>query len=133
MKLLDLIWVDPTHKKTRSRLCVQESTRRRSKVRFKEFYPVLTCSLQMPLLEAVKVLVPIMMSVSLSNKGKPIEVETLRHQQNTFPRNSPETHLHQMSGRGSSDKISGAKTKSADWSTACTELRTLPTSGNSNM
>ena len=32
-----------------------------------------------------------------------IEVETLRHQQSTFPRNSPETYLHQTSRRGSSE------------------------------
>ena len=32
-----------------------------------------------------------------------IEFETLRHQQSTFPRNSPETHLHQSSRRGSSE------------------------------
>ena len=63
-KPLDLIRVDtdesvdPTRKKIRSRLCVQENTKRRSKV------------------EAMKVLVSIMMSVSLSNKGKPLK---LRH------------------------------------------------------
>ena len=57
----------------------------------------------MPLLEAVKVLVSIMMSVSVSNKRETIEVETLRHQQSTFPRKSPETHLHQTSRRGSSE------------------------------
>ena len=51
---------------------MQENTRRRSKVRLKELYPLLSCS---PL-EAVKVLVSIMMSVSLSNKGKPLK---LRH------------------------------------------------------
>ena len=32
-----------------------------------------------------------------------IEVETLRHQPSTYPRNSPETHLHQTSRRGSSE------------------------------
>ena len=30
-------------------------------------------------------------------------VETFRHQQSTFPRNSPETHFHQTSRRGSSE------------------------------
>ena len=54
----------------------------------------------MPPLEAVKVLVSIMMSVSLSNKQKTIEFERRRHEQSTFPRNSPETHLHQTSRRG---------------------------------
>ena len=51
-KPLDHIWVDtdksvdPAHKKIRSRLCVKENTKRRSKVRFKEHYPLLKCSLQ---------------------------------------------------------------------------------------
>ena len=34
----------------------------------------------------MKVLVSIMMSVSVSNTGKTIEVETQRHQQSTFPK-----------------------------------------------
>ena len=49
------------------------NTRRRSKVRFNELHQLLSCSLQCHLL---KVLVSIMMSVSLSNKGKPLK---LRH------------------------------------------------------
>ena len=50
MKPLDVIRVDtdksadPTRKKIRSRLCA--STKRRSKVRFNELYPLLDCSLQ---------------------------------------------------------------------------------------
>ena len=36
-------------------------------------------------------------------KRETIEVETLRHQQSTFPRNSPETHSHQTSRSGSSE------------------------------
>ena len=53
---------------------VQESTKRRSKVRFNELYPLLNCFFffAMPF----KVLVSIMMSVSLSSKGKPLK---LRH------------------------------------------------------
>ena len=47
----------------------------------------------MPPLEAVKVLVSIMMSVSVSNKGKSFEVET-RHQQSILSRNNGEIHLH---------------------------------------
>ena len=51
MKPLDLIWVgtdksvDPAHKKIR-RGCVQEQTKRRSKVRFNELYLLLSFSLQ---------------------------------------------------------------------------------------
>ena len=50
MKPLDLISVDtdksvdPTRKKIRSRLCARDETRR-SKIRFKELYPLLNCSL----------------------------------------------------------------------------------------
>ena len=57
MKPLDLIWVntdksvDPTRKKIRSLLCARDNTRRRSKVRFKELYPLLSCSLQCHLLK----------------------------------------------------------------------------------
>ena len=70
MKPLDLIWVDtdksvdPTRKRIRSRLCVRE---------YKTKSQLFSA---MPPLEAVKVLVSIMMSVSLSNKGKPLK---LRH------------------------------------------------------
>ena len=55
-----------------------------------------------------------------------IEVETLRHQPSTFPRNSPEftSNFPRRIVR------SMAKTKLADWLRACTELKTLPTSGN---
>ena len=55
---------------------MQENTKRRSKLRFNELYQLLKLFSAMPLLEAVKVLVSIMMSVSLSNKGKPLK---LRH------------------------------------------------------
>ena len=55
---------------------MQENAKRRSKVRFHELYQLLQLFSAMPPLEAVKVLVSIMMSVSLSNKGKPLK---LRH------------------------------------------------------
>ena len=51
MKPLDLIgvdtdkYVDPTRKKF-DRGCEQENTKRRSKVRFNELYPLHNCSLQ---------------------------------------------------------------------------------------
>ena len=70
MKPLDFICVDtdksvdPTRKRIRSRLCVRE---------YKTKSQLFSA---MPPLEAVKVLVSIMMSVSLSNKGKPLK---LRH------------------------------------------------------
>ena len=55
---------------------MQEDTKRRSKLRFNELYQLLKLFSAMPLLEVVKVLVSIMMSVSLSNRGKPLK---LRH------------------------------------------------------
>ena len=75
----------------------------------------------------MKVLVSIMMSVSLSNKGKPLK---LRHYdisgaqfvgtaQGSFTSNFPQRFVRSM-----------AKTKLADWSRACTELKMLPTVGN---
>ena len=106
---LDLIWVDtdksvdPVHKKIRSRLCAREyKTKKQGKIQ--RALPDSLLFSAMPHLEAVKVLVSIMMSVSLSNKRETIEVETLRHQQSTFPRNSPESHLHPTSRRRSSEK-----------------------------
>ena len=108
MKPLDLIiekdtdkCVDPTRKKIRSRLCAREyKTKKQGKIQ--RALPASQLFSAMPPLEAVKVLVSIMMSVSLSKKGT-IEVETLRHQQSTFPRNSPETNLHQTTCSGSSE------------------------------
>ena len=75
MKPLDLMSVDPTRKKIRSRLCAREyKTKKQGKIQ-----PALPasqlCFATSPL-EAVKLLVSIMMSVSLSNKGKPLK---LRH------------------------------------------------------
>ena len=73
MKPLDLIWVDtdksvdPTRKKIRSRLCAREyKTKKQGKIQRVFTRP----------LEAVKVLASIIMSVNLSNKGKPLK---LRH------------------------------------------------------
>ena len=81
MKPLDLIWVDTdksadlTRKKVRSRLCAREYiTKKQGKIQ--RALPASQLFSAMPPLEAVKVLVSIMMSVSLSNKGKPL---TLRH------------------------------------------------------
>ena len=100
MKPFDLVWVDtdtsvdPTRKKIRSRLRAREhNTKKQGKIRRAPAAAQLFSA--MPPLEALKVLVSIMMSVSLS--------ETLRHQQSTFPRNSPETHLHWTFRRGSAE------------------------------
>ena len=60
--------MDPTHKKIRSRLCARGKIQRA--------LPASQLFSAMPPLEAVKVLVSIMMSVSVSNKGKPLK---LRH------------------------------------------------------
>ena len=81
MKPLDLIRVDtdksvdPTRNKTRSRLCAGEyKTMKQGKIQ--RALPASQLFSAMPPLEAVKVFVSIMMSVSLSNKGKPLK---LRH------------------------------------------------------
>ena len=81
MKPLDLIWVDtdksvdPTLKKLPSRLCAREC-RTMMQGKIQRALPASQLFSAMPLLEAAKVLVSIMMSVSLSNKGKPLK---LRH------------------------------------------------------
>ena len=81
MRALDLIWVDtdksvdPTHKTLRSRLCAREyKTKKLGKIQRALLASQLYSA--MPPLEAVKVLVSVMMSVSLSNKGKSLQ---LRH------------------------------------------------------
>ena len=81
MKPLDLIWldtdksVDSARKKIRSRLCARDDkTKKQGKIQ--RALPASQLFSAMPPREAVKVLVSIMMSVSLSNKGKPLK---LRH------------------------------------------------------
>ena len=76
MKPLDLIWVDtdksvdPTRKKIRSRMRARDyKTMKQGKIQ--RALPASQLFSAMAPLEAVKVLVAIMMSVSLSNKGKP--------------------------------------------------------------
>ena len=64
--------VDPTCKKIRSRLCAREyKTKKQGKIQ--RALPVSQLFSAMPPLEAVKLVVSIMMSVSLSNKGKPLK------------------------------------------------------------
>ena len=76
MKPLGLIWVDtdksvdPTRKKIRSRMCAREyKTKKQGQIQHS-----LKLFSAMPPDEEVKVLVSIMMSVSLSNKGKPLKL-----------------------------------------------------------
>ena len=83
MKALDLIWVDPdesvdpAHKKVRSRLCAREfKTKKQCKIQSALLASQLYSA--MPLLAAVKMLVSIMMSVSLSNKGTPLKYQISR-------------------------------------------------------
>ena len=78
MKPLDLIWVDTDslwirHARKFGRGCVQENTKRRKQGKIQRALPASQLFSAMPPLEAVKVLVSIMMSVSLSNKGKPLK------------------------------------------------------------
>ena len=81
MKPLGLMWVDtdksvdPTCKKIRSRLCAREyKTKKQGKIQ--RALPASQWFSAIPPLEAVKVLVSIMLSVTVSNKGKPLK---LRH------------------------------------------------------
>ena len=118
MKPLDLIRVDtdksvdPACKNIRSRFCAKEyKTMKQGKVQ--RTLPASQLFSARPPLEAVKVLVPIMHDVGeFVEQREAIEVETLRHQQSTFPRNSPEPHLHQTTRRGWSESV--AMTKFAD-------------------
>ena len=69
------LWI--RHARKFDRACVQENTSRRSMVsKIQGALPASQVFSAMQPLEAVKVLVSIMMSVSLSNKGKPLK---LRH------------------------------------------------------
>ena len=73
-KPLDLIWVDTdksvdqAHKKIRSRLCAKEY-KMKKQGEIQRALPASQLFSAMPLLEAVKVFVSIMMSVGWLNKG----------------------------------------------------------------
>ena len=100
--------MDPTRKKIRSKLCVREyKTKKQGKIQ--RARPASRLFSAMPLLEAVKVLVSIIMSVSLVEQ----------REQSTLPWNIPETHLRPTSRRRSSEVM--AKTKLADESRVCME------------
>ena len=98
MKPLDLIWVDtdksvdPACKKIRSRLCaIEYKTKKQGNIQ--RALPASQLFSVMPPLEAVKVLVSIMMSVGLSNKGKPLKLRHHDISRAHKPRNSPETYI----------------------------------------
>ena len=135
MKPLDLVWVDtdksvdPTRKKIRSRLCAREyKTKKQGKIQ--RALPASQLFSAMPPLEAVKVLVSIMMSVSWSNKGKPMK---FRHY-----------HISRAHFQGTAQRLIYIKLPAADRQKygddkvgrvvksiyICTELETLPTSAN---
>ena len=123
MKPWDLIWG-----KIRSRLCSRNyRTKKQGKIQRAPLASQLFSA--MPPLEAVKVLVPIMMSVGLSNKGKPLKLGhyDINHISKEQPRDSFTSDFPQRMVRNI------AKTKLAQWSRACMELKMLPASGNSIM
>ena len=106
MKPLDLIWVDtdksvdPTRKKIRSRLCAREhKTKKQGKI-LRALPASKLCNATSRSCEGA------CLNHDLGEFVKQratIEIETQRHRQSTFPRNSPETHLHQTARRGSSE------------------------------
>ena len=132
LRPLELIWVDtdkyvdPAHKKCRSKLCVKEyKTKKQGQIL--RILPASQLFSAMPLLEVVKVFVSIMMSVSRSNEGKPLK---LRHYES-----AEHVSKEQFKDSFTSDfpqKIvrNKEKTKLADRSTSCMEFTMLPTSGN---
>ena len=69
--------------------CVQESTKTKKHGKIQRALPASQLLSAMPPLEAVKVLVSIMMSVSLSERMETMRVETLRHQQSTTSKEQP--------------------------------------------
>ena len=78
---------------------MQENTKRRSKVSSTRFSIVL-CNATSRSCEGACLNHDVGEFVEQSEA---IEIETLRHQSGTFPRNSPETNLHQTTCRGSSE------------------------------
>ena len=98
--------------------CVHENTRRRSKVIFKRTFPSSQLFSAMPPLEAVNVLVLIMMSVSWSNKGKPLKLRQYD------PRDSFYIRLPAEDRQKYGEDRDGTLVKSMY------ELKVLPTSGN---
>ena len=126
-KPLELIWVgtdqsvDPAHKKIRSRLCAREyKTKKQGKIQ-----RALLPSQLFSALEAVKAFGLNQDVCELAEQRETIEVETLRHQQSTHPRNRPETRKHPSSSRRSSEEW-----RRQSWQRARMDLKMLLTSGN---
>ena len=110
MKPLDLIWVDtdksvdPTRKEIRSRLCAREyKTKNQGKIQRAPpaSQLIVLCNATSGSGECACLNHDV--GEFVEEERETIEVETLRHQQSTFPRNSPETYLHQTSRRESSE------------------------------
>ena len=107
-KLLELIWVDtdksvdPADKTIRSRLCARELQDEETIQDSKSLssFSVVLCNATTRSCESVGLNHDV---CELVEQRKTIEGETLRHQPSTFPRNSPESHLHPTSNRRSSE------------------------------
>ena len=134
MKPLDLISVDtdksvdPTRKKIRSRLCAREY-KRKKQGKIQRALPVFQLFSAMPPLEALKVLVSIMMSVSFSNRGKLLKLRHYdigrAHFQGTAQRLIYIKLPAEDRQKYGEDKVGGLVK-----STSRTELEMLPTFGN---
>ena len=120
-------YVDQAHKKCRSKFVCKRIQDEEARSDFKNFtrISIVLCNATSESCEGACLHHDVGESVE---QRETIEVETLRIQQSTFPRNSSKIHLHPTSRRRSSEMRE--KTKLADWSTSCMEFTMLPTSGN---
>ena len=112
MSALNIHFAQHSSRTSRHGVKKKDATLCSSKVRFNELYQLLSI-VAMPPREAVKVLVSIMMSVSLSNNGKHWRWDTTtstEHISKEQPRDSFTSNVPQRIVR------SMAKTKLADWS-----------------
>ena len=105
-KLLELIWVDadksvdPAHKKILSRLCAREYTTKQGNIQSLTSFSVVLWNVTSRICEGACLNHDVSEFVE---QRETIEVETLRHQQSTFSRNSPESHIRTSSSRRSSE------------------------------
>ena len=132
MKQLGLMWadrdksLDPTRKKIRSTLCAREyKTKKKGKIQ--RALPASHLFSAMPPLEAVKVLVSIMMSVSLSNKGKPLKLRHYDISRAHFQGTAQRLIYIQLPA---DDRQKYGEHKVGRLVKSMIELKTLPTSGN---
>ena len=108
MRPLDLIWkdtdkyLDPAHKKCRYKLCAKEyNTKKQGQIlRILFVSQFVLCNATSESCEGACLNHDVGESVE---QRETIEVETLRNQQSTFPRNSSKIHLHPTSRRRSSE------------------------------